>query len=69
MGDRLKISLTAPPVDGKANQRLVKFLAKQFGVAVSQVSLVAGAAHRDKTLRIQQPQKVPDSFGVSQDGS
>ncbi len=36
-GDKLKVAITAPPVDGQANAHLVKFLAKQFRVAKSQV--------------------------------
>ena len=38
-GDEVKIAITAPPVDGKANAHLVKFLAKQFRVPKSQVSI------------------------------
>jgi uncharacterized protein (TIGR00251 family) len=35
IGDRLKVRITAPPVDGKANQHLIAYLAKQFRVAKS----------------------------------
>ena len=42
MGERLKIAITAPPVDGKANQHLQQFLAKQFGISRSQVSIESG---------------------------
>jgi uncharacterized protein (TIGR00251 family) len=52
---RLKIRLTAPPVEGKANTALRKFLAKTFGVANQQVTLEAGDSHRDKRLRIHNP--------------
>jgi len=51
--DRLKIRLTSPPVEGAANQACVKFLAKQFGVAASRVTLVSGAASRNKVVHIQ----------------
>ena len=64
MGDRLKISITAPPVDGKANAHLVKFLAGQFGVAKSQVSIVSGESGRDKTVRVSQPARVPVEYLV-----
>ena len=37
-GDELKIAITAPPVDGKANAHLVKFLSKQFKVAKSAIN-------------------------------
>jgi len=42
VGDQIKVRITAPPVDGKANAHLTAFLAKVFGVAKSQVDLVAG---------------------------
>ncbi len=52
---RLKVRLTAPPVEGKANTALRKFLAKAFGVANQQVTLETGDSHRDKRLRIHAP--------------
>ena len=52
-GDRLKIRLTAPPVEGKANAHLQTFLAKAFGVAKSQVSLESSELNRHTRLRIQ----------------
>ena len=48
----LKIRLTAPPVDGAANEALVKFLAHKLGVAKSSVEIVSGQTSRDKTIRI-----------------
>lgn len=50
--DRVKIAVAAPPVDGKANAALIRFVAGFCGVPVRDVDLVAGAGHRDKTLRI-----------------
>ena len=55
----LKIRITAPPVDGKANEHLIKFLAKSFGVAKSQITLLSGASGRDKRLAIQNPKRFP----------
>jgi len=49
---RLKIALAAPPVDGKANAHLMKFLAKLLGVPKSAIALVSGETMRDKRLRI-----------------
>ena len=49
---RLKVRLTAPPGEGKANTALCKFLAKAFGVANQHVTLETGDSHRDKRLRI-----------------
>jgi uncharacterized protein (TIGR00251 family) len=51
----LKIRITAPPVDGKANAHLVRFLAKSFGVAKSRIKLISGETGRDKKLRIRAP--------------
>lgn len=59
LGDALKIRLTAPPVDGKANAHLIAFLAKTFGVPKSDVLLEAGDASRNKRLRIQKPRRLP----------
>ncbi|MEK1910872.1 MAG: DUF167 domain-containing protein [Pseudomonas chlororaphis] len=59
-GERLKIRLTAPPVEGKANAYLMAFLAKAFGVSKSQVSLISGELNRQKRVRINAPKKLPD---------
>jgi len=48
----LKIRLTAPPVDGAANEALVKFLADRFSVAKSRVEIVSGHTSRDKIVRV-----------------
>ncbi len=48
----LKIRLTAPPVDGAANEALVKFLADQFEISRSQVKIVSGHTSREKIVRI-----------------
>lgn len=61
-GEALKIAITAPPVDGKANTHLVKFLSKQFNVAKSAVSVEQGLQSRHKLVRIKQPKKLPSIF-------
>jgi len=48
----LKIRLTTPPVDGKANQALVKFLSKTLKISKSQIKLTQGETNRNKTLKI-----------------
>ena len=58
-GDRLKIRLSAPPVDGKANSHLIRLLAKHFGVPCRQVLLVSGESSRAKRVRIQRPRQIP----------
>lgn len=50
--DLLKFKLTAPPVDGEANEALIAFLAKFFGVAKRDVVLVKGSTGRNKTVDI-----------------
>jgi hypothetical protein len=51
-GGRLKIAISAPPLDGRANDALTEWLAGQLGVARRQVSIAAGAHSREKTVRI-----------------
>ena len=48
----VKIKLTAPPVDGKANDALVKFLAETLNVSKSRVEIVAGLSSRNKLITI-----------------
>ncbi|HEY6406338.1 MAG TPA: DUF167 domain-containing protein [Ktedonobacteraceae bacterium] len=55
-GERLKVRLTAAPVDGAANEALVEFLAERLGMPKRQVVIVRGATSR---------QKVVDIVGVS----
>jgi uncharacterized protein len=50
--DALKIALTAPPVDGKANEALIAFLAEALRLPRARVSLAAGATSRSKMIRI-----------------
>ena len=57
---RLKVRLAAPPVDGKANAELLRFLAEAFGVPVRQVSLLRGATSRQKSVRVDAPARRPD---------
>jgi uncharacterized protein len=59
-GDALKIRLAAPPVDGRANTALVRYLASAFGVPMRQVTLVRGDASREKVLRVERPALRPD---------
>ena len=48
----LKIRLTAPPVDGKANRALIKLLANTLGVSASQISISSGEHSRNKSVFI-----------------
>jgi len=49
-GDSLKLRLASPPVDGKANECLIEFLARRLGVKRSQISITRGASSRRKTV-------------------
>lgn len=51
-GEALKITLTAPPVDGKANQALLKFLSEILKLSPSGLRLTAGESSRNKTVFI-----------------
>lgn len=59
-GDALKIRLAAPPVEGRANEALVAFLATSFGVPQRNVTLMRGETARAKTVRIAAPTLRPD---------
>lgn len=61
----LKVRITAPPLEGKANQHLIKFLAKSFGVARGRVSLLRGSHGREKQLAIDAPARFPDNAPIA----
>lgn len=52
-GQALKVAVAAPPEKGKANEELVRFLAKALGVGRGQVVLVSGQGSRDKAVRVE----------------
>lgn len=64
-GERLKIRIQAPPVDGKANAELIRFLAKQFGVPKAQVVITQGENSRQKTVVISSPVNLPEELNIS----
>lgn len=49
-GDALKLCITTPPVDGKANAAVIEFLAKLFKIPKTAVTLASGEASRDKRI-------------------
>ncbi len=48
----LKVSLTTPPTDGRANEALLRFLADTLHLPKARVTLLSGAASRSKTVRV-----------------
>jgi uncharacterized protein len=52
LGDALKLSLTSPPVDGRANDACVEFISKLLKVARSSVTIAAGQTSRRKVIRV-----------------
>jgi uncharacterized protein (TIGR00251 family) len=52
LGDALKLSLTAPPIDGRANQACIDFFAKLLKVPKSSVTIASGASGRSKVIRV-----------------
>ncbi len=54
-GNALKIKLTAPPIDGKANQLLIKFLSKTLKLPKSSITILTGETGRSKRLLIRSP--------------
>ena len=52
LGDALKVSLTAPPVDGRANDACIEFFAKILKVPRSSITIASGAGSRNKVIRV-----------------
>ncbi|MHB1361273.1 MAG: DUF167 domain-containing protein [Thermoleophilia bacterium] len=52
-GGRLRVRLQAPPVEGKANRELTKFIAKNLGLKKNRVSLAGGEKSQEKTLLLE----------------
>ena len=52
IGDALKLSLTAPPANGKANQACIEFFATLLNLPRSSVTIASGQTNRNKTIRV-----------------
>ena len=61
-GDALKIRLAAPPIEGRANEALLKFIAESFGVPLRQVELKQGGQSRHKVVAITGSKVEPESL-------
>ncbi|MDA8326647.1 MAG: DUF167 domain-containing protein [Nitrospiraceae bacterium] len=51
-GDALKVKLTGPPVEGKANEELIEFLSEIFGARKSAIAIVRGGSSKQKAVEI-----------------
>ncbi len=56
--DGIKVKVTAPPVEGKANEALIKFLAKEFKISASSIEILKGRNSREKMIMIRDNNKV-----------
>jgi len=61
-GEALKIKLAAPPVEGKANDALLRFIAEQFQVSLREVALQQGTQSRHKVVLIKNTQIAPETL-------
>lgn len=64
-GDRLKIQITSPPIEGRANAGLIQFISTEFGVAKSAVSVERGPHGRHKVLVIRAPRVFPAAADIA----
>ena len=62
-GHQLCVSVTAVPRAGRATDHMVRFLADEFGVAVSDIQVVFGRMNVNKQLRIKAPKQLPAVIG------
>lgn len=59
---RLKVRITAPPIDGKANQHLIRYLSRCFEVPPSSIKLLQGNSNKRKKILVSRPKIIPDAF-------
>jgi uncharacterized protein (TIGR00251 family) len=66
IGDAVKLAITAPPVDGKANQAVIEFLSDLFRVAKSSIVIVSGETGRNKLIAVRglSAEQVRKALGV-----
>lgn len=51
-GDALKVKLTSPPVEGRANKELVELLAREFGVHKKDIEIISGQSSKNKIVKL-----------------
>ena len=69
IGDALKVSLTAPPANGKANEACIEFFAKLLKVPRSSVTIASGQSNRNKVIQVvgRTAQEVRKLLGICRD--
>jgi uncharacterized protein (TIGR00251 family) len=61
-GSALVVRLQAPPLDGKANAALRRFLADEFDTRLANVTILRGEKGRDKVVSISDPGRIPEAI-------
>ena len=61
-GEALKIRLAAPPIEGRANEALLRFIAERFNVPLRNVELKQGAQSRHKRVEVRGSEVAPESL-------
>ena len=52
LGNKLKVKLTSPPVDGAANEQLIEVLAEAFGIKKSAITIIRGQSSKNKVVEL-----------------
>ena len=68
-GDAIKIKISSPPLDGKANAELIKFLSKKLSVSKSSIRIISGESSRDKLVEIDNLSENHQNLLTNQEGS
>lgn len=68
-GGRIKVRVSAPPVDDAANERLRDFIAKEFGVSRGRVRILSGLSGREKRIAVDRPKRIPDWLAGNESNS
>lgn len=64
LGNEIKIALTAPPVDGKANDHLKKYLSKICKTPQSNIEILKGLTNKHKTVLIKEIREIPKELQI-----
>jgi uncharacterized protein (TIGR00251 family) len=62
-GDALKVKLTSPPVEGKANKELISILAKEFSIPKKDVEILSGQSSKNKLVKLYGIENINDRKG------